>query len=468
MDRLKSFVFAGLIIYVVFYLIQSLIIITYPYQVSYPEGLILNQVKLLLEGRQIYKDINDYPLIVTNYPPVYLLFCAGLVKFFGVSFAWGRLITFLAALFVVFLIYKILLPKTKKEIAIVSALLFISSSYIYKDTPFMRVDMLGLLFSLLGFYIFLHLEQRNTTLCSIPFFLLSLYTKQTFIAAPITISIWLFFTQRKRSISFIFSMIISYLLIFILINHLTHGEFFRHNILYNLNIFELKQALKYYVRFLQNHAILFLFSIVFIFDTLRNKEFSIWSVYFIISAITGISVGKIGANTNYFFELIALSCILTGLSIGRLKNCIDEKKYFLFINSALVIQLILFLHMPFYSEPAITRSDRQNAAELSRVVLNTDGSVISEDGGIIVLNKKQVLFQPFEFTQLANQKLWNQDKFVNDIKNKRFSLLVFSFNIDCFFDKERLTPEMVDAIKENYHIERIIGDYFLYKPISKQ
>ncbi|MEO0122749.1 MAG: glycosyltransferase family 39 protein [candidate division WOR-3 bacterium] len=466
MNKLKLLISAGLIIYTLFYLIQSSTIITYPYQVSYPEGLILNQIKLLLEGKPIYKSINDYPLIVTNYPPVYLLLCAGFVKLFGLSFIWGRLITFLATIFVVFMIYKILHQKTQKEIAIISALLFISSSYIYKDTPFMRVDMLGLLCSLLGFYIFLRVDLKNSTLYSIPFFILSLYTKQTFISAPIAIAISLLFRLRKRALIFILLMIISYLFIFFIINQSTHGEFFRHNILYNFNIFDLKQAFKFYIRFLQNHAILFFFSVLFILDTFRKKEFSFWSVYFIIAAINGFSVGKVGANTNYFFELIALNCILAGLSIERLKNYIDEKKYPLFINGALLTQLILFLHMPFYSEPAITKTDWRNFAQLSQVILNTDGKIISEDAGIIVVNKKQVLFQPFELTQLANQKLWNQDKFVNDIKNRRFSLLVFSFNVNCSFDKERLTSEMADAIKENYYIERIIGDYFLYKPLS--
>ncbi len=466
MNKLKLIVWVGLVVYALVYIIQSAIIITYPYQVSYPEGLILNQVKLLLAGDPIYKSIDDYPFIVTNYPPVYLFCCAGLVKIFGLSFAWGRLITFLVTIFVVFLIYKFLKPKIQKEIALISALLFISSSYIYKDTPFMRVDMLGLFFCLLGFYIFLNIDIKNNTFYSVFLFLLSLYTKQTFISAPIAIAIWLFFNQRKRSIIFIFSMIIPYLIIFLLINYLTKGEFFRHNILYNLNIFDLKQAFKYYIRFLQTHSILLLFSLLFFLDTARNKEFFIWRLYFIFSAIIGISVGKIGANTNYFFELIALSCIITGFSIERLKNYIDSKKYLLITNSALITQLVLFAHMPFYSEPAITKSDWQNGAQLSRVVLNTLDKIISEDAGVLVLNKKQVLFQPFELTQLAYQKLWDQDKFLNDIRSKRFSLILLSFNVNYFSDKERLTSKMAEAIKENYYIETLIGNYFLYRPIS--
>lgn len=466
MRLIKILVSVVLAAYIIFYLVQSFTVITYPGQLSYPEGIILNQAKLLSEEKLIYKNINDYPFILANYPPVYLFFCAVLVKLFGISFFWGRLVTFLAAILVSLLIYKILRHKTSKEIAIISAVLFISSSYIYKDTPFMRVDMLGLFFSLFGFYIFVEKDQKTNSFYSIPFFIISLYTKQTFVGAPIAIALWLFFNQRKRALVFILFMLLAYAIIFFFINHLTKGEFYRHNVVYNLNIFNPEQGAKYYVRFLQTHSILFLFSLLFIFDSIRDKDFSVFSIYFIVSAIVALSVGKVGANTNYFFEMITLMCVLSGFFLYRIKKHIDEKKHNLFKNIAIFTQLLLFLHIPFITEPAITKSDRLNFERLSQIFSNTTGEIISEDSGILVLNKKEVLFQFFEFTQISNQKLWNQKPFLEDIKNKRFSMIVLSFDIDCFVDKERLTPEMVEAIKKNYRISDKIGEYFIYIPVS--
>ncbi|MCX7995022.1 MAG: glycosyltransferase family 39 protein [candidate division WOR-3 bacterium] len=465
MNKLRLLVFAGLIVYAAFFLIQSCLIITYPYQVSYPEGLILNQAALLSRGENIYKSINDYPFIVVNYPPVYLLLNAGLFKLFKVSFAPGRLITFLATISVCILIYKILLKKTKKEVAVISALLFISSSYIFKDNPFMRVDMLGLLFTLLGVRIFLDIEHRYNIIYAIGFFILALYTKPTFVSAPLAVAIYLLATNHKKAMVFILTMAIVYSLTFFIINNLTSGEFFRHNVLYNLNIFDIKQAAKYYSRFLQTHALLFFFSLVYIFDGVQNRESIIWITYFIVSAVITISVGKIGAGSNYFFELIALNCILTGLSIERFKDYIDAKKYTLFINGVLLAQLVLFIHAPFLNEPAIIQTRRQDFQKLAQIISNTDGDIISEDAGMLVLNKKEVLFQPFEFTQLAHQKIWNQKKFVDDLASCRFSLLILSFDVHCFYDRERLTPEMVEAIKKSYYIVDKIGDYYLYHPI---
>ncbi|MGQ9465509.1 MAG: glycosyltransferase family 39 protein [bacterium] len=452
-------------IYCLFYLIQSLIIIKFPYQISYPEGFILYQSYLISKGVSIYKTINEYPYLVVNYPPIYQFLCAFFVKLFGVSFVFGRLITFVASIIITWIIYKILKEKTGREIAAISALLFVSSSYIYKNSPFFRVDMLGLCFSLLGIYLFL---RKGKLLITAIFFVAALYTKPTFISAPLAVALYLLFTENKKGVAFIMYLIPLYAVIFFLINYFTQGEFYRHNFLYNMNIFIFKQLAKYYIWFLQSHSILILFSLIFLFSSVAEKKYSLYVIYFIISTVVALSVGKIGANMNYFFETIAVSCILTGLAINRLREIIrDEKTSTLLVNAALLIQLLLFIHIPFVTKPAITRSDLKNSKLLSEVVCSTDGKIISEDAGLLILNNKPVLFMPFEFTQLANQKLWDQTRFLNDIKHKDFSLIILSFDLHCKVDEERLTPAMVKAIKENYYINQTIGEYFLYYPLAR-
>ncbi len=456
---------AGLIIYALFYFIQSYVVITFPYQISYPEGFVLNQSHLISKGESIYRGINEYPYLISNYPPVYQFLCALFVKLFGVSFVYGRLITFLVSILICWLIFIILKNETSREIAIISALLFIASSYIYKNNPFFRVDMLGLLFSLMGIYMF---QKTDKLIFGTIFFIAALYTKQTFVSAPIAVALYLFLTDKKRALTFVVLMLLCYIAIFFLINFYTKGEFYRHNFLYNMNTFIFKQMAKHYIWFLQNHAIIILFSVIFLFIPDIQKKYSIFVIYFIISALVAVSVGKIGANMNYFFEIIAVSCILMGLAMKRLKEIFkDEKTWAMLINSALFIQLLLFLHIPFFTEPIITKNELTNSKLLSEVVHNTDGKIISEDAGLLLMNNKPIIFMPFEFTQLTNQKIWDQTRFVNDLKNRQFSLIILSFDIHCQVDKERLTPLMVDAIKENYYIGQVIGEYFLYYPVIK-
>uniref|UniRef100_A0A7C4THN1 Glycosyltransferase RgtA/B/C/D-like domain-containing protein n=1 Tax=candidate division WOR-3 bacterium TaxID=2052148 RepID=A0A7C4THN1_UNCW3 len=462
MTRIRKIIIFWLAVYSLFYLIESFIVITYPYEVSYTEGFILNQAYLISKGESIYKRIDEYPYLVANYPPLYPLLCAIFVKLFGISFIPGRLITFLSSIFVVGIIYKILKKETAKDIAIISALFFISSSYIFKSTPLFRIDMLGLFFSLLGLYIFI---QTNRIFLPILCFLAALYTKPTFVSAPLALAIFLLLTEKKKGFIFIFLMSLSYATIFLLINHLTSGGFYKHTFLYNLNIFIFKQAIKQYILTLQNHTILILFSLFYLFYTFTEKKISILTIYFIISCIIAVSVGKIGSNLSYFYEMIALSCILTGLSLEKFKNGVNEKIYNYLSNAAILLQLIIFLHMPYLTEPSATRLSLKNSRRLSEIVAHTDGSILSEDGSLLIKNSKPILFQFFEFTQLANQKIWNQTEFVRDIKNRQFALIILSFDVNCFVDEERLTPEMAEAIRGNYYVVDKIGDYYLYKPI---
>ncbi|MEO0094471.1 MAG: glycosyltransferase family 39 protein [candidate division WOR-3 bacterium] len=461
MGTLKKLIFIGLVIYAIFYIVQSIIVISYPYQVSYPEGFILNQAHLISKGRSIYQTINEYPYVVANYPPLYCYLCAIFVKIFGVSFIPGRAITFFSVLGIAFMIYKILREYVEREHAIIGSLLFISSSYIFKNSPFMRVDMLGLFFCFLGIYLFI---SQKRLLLPILFFTAGLYTKQTFFAAPLAVGLSLLQGDRKRAVNYIIAICLSWGLIFLLINQLTHGEFFLHNFVYNLNTFLFKQAIKQYVWALQNHAILILFSIIYMMYSIAEKKYSLLLIYFVVSCIIAISVGKIGANMNYFFEMIALSCVLTGLSLGRLHKEMNEKVYNYFSTSAILVQLILFLHMPYLTEPSATKLRGEDVRKVCNLISKTEGNIISEDAGLLVLNNKSVLFQPFELTQLANQKIWSQAVFIHNIELKLFSLFVLSFDLNCQVDEERLTPEMVQAIKENYYLKERIGAYYLYYP----
>ncbi|MGB9721039.1 MAG: ArnT family glycosyltransferase [bacterium] len=461
MKKLKQLVFIGLIVYAIFYLIESLAIISYPYQISYPEGFILNQAYLISKGRSIYQTINEYPYIVTNYPPLYCYLCAIFVKIFGVSFVPGRIITFLSVLGIAFLIYKVLLKYVEREHAIISSLLFVSSSYVFKNSPFMRVDMLGLFFCFLGIYLFI--SQRKLILPVI-FFTAALYTKQVFFAAPLAVALSLLKSDRKKAFNFIIAICLSCIILFLVINQLTHGEFYLHNFVYNLNIFIFEQAIKHYVWALQNHAILMLFSIIYAFYSIAEKKNLVLVGYFFLACIVAVSVGKIGANMNYFFEMIALSCVLTGLCLGKLQNEMNERVYNCLYIAAIFVQLVLFLHMPYLTEPSATKLRGEESRKVSRIISKTEGNIISEDAGLLVLNNKSVLFQPFEMTQLANQKIWNQTVFIHNIETKLFSLIVLSYDLNCQADKERLTPEMIQSIQQNYFIKEKIGEYHLYYP----
>lgn len=460
-------VFVLLCIYLLFYITNSLIVIIYPYQISYPEGFLLNQAQLIAQGRPIYNSITDYPFLVANYPPLYPYLCGLFVKLFGVSFAWGRIVSFISVIACAYLIYLIVKKETNQErFAWLSSLLFPASVFVYKIGAQGRVDMLGLALTLLGLWFAIKHIDKKIMYLSILFFVAALFTKQTFAAAPIAFAVYLFFLNRTRGFLFIVITLLSYSIVFLVFNALTAGELYRHNILYNANPYSFLFAVKMYGSFLKTHLILFTLSLAYmVFSPVKKHILSLFPIYFIVAALIAFTVGKIGSNVNYFLELIAAASIMAGLCAHELA---ENTKAQLVIPALIIAQLILFAHMPFITGKTPSRDDHDTAQRISAMIQITPGDILSEDAGLLVLNKRPVLFQPFEFTQLARTGLWDQSRFVRDIEDQKFTLLILGSDIQGSYDEERFTPEMAAVIANSYILKEKIRDWYIYKPIKNE
>jgi hypothetical protein len=457
-------------VYAIFFLIEAGMISAYPYQVSYGEGFLLNQAVMLSNGEPIYHNITTYPFIVGNYPPVYLYLCAFGINVFGIVFSIGRIISLVSTVASGIFIFLIIRETCRLrgtwslQHTLIGSLFIFASPYIADYFPLFRVDALALALSLAGLYIVTRFENTKVLYLSIPFFVGALFTKQSYVAAPIAAILYLLFTTTKKGIGYAGILVIVYGGSFMLINSITRGQFFLHTVTYNANIWSIVRTIKMYVRALQIHAPLFFIAAVYTTYGITKKRVSLIMLYFIIAALGALTVGKIGSNVNYFGEVIAASCILLGMFLNN-PECltVQSKKI---ITAVLVLQLILFAHLPGVTGFTVTTADFKNAQHVSEIITRTPGPILSEDAGLLVLNKKPVLVQPFIMTQLAEQGLWDQTPVVSDIESQHFSLIILTFDLKCRVDEERLTKEIREAIKTHYTLQKAIGDYYLYQPIQ--
>jgi hypothetical protein len=83
-------VFAGLATYAAFTAWLALSGLTYPYQLDYGEGPLLDQARLIWQGQGIYKGLEGYPYAFSNYPPLLQALAALLIPVLGVSYSAGR------------------------------------------------------------------------------------------------------------------------------------------------------------------------------------------------------------------------------------------------------------------------------------------------------------------------------------------------------------------------------------------
>jgi len=477
---LHYILFAGLAAYFIYYVFDAYRCISYPYQIDYGEGFLLYFAHTLSQGHTIYHDMSIYPFIPGLYPPVYALVCAPLVKLFGISFSIGRLISVLSAILVGILIYKIVAIKADKRIAVISTLFFFASPYIYYWTRLFRVDTLGLLFSLVGIYLVLKYERSKAIYLSIPFFLLAVYTKQSLIAAPIASFLYLFLKDKRLGITSAGLFGLSGILLFLLCNYATDGQFYLHTVAYQNFGISLHQTIERYLDMIQTHAILFGFAFVQAVYIILKKNPGLFAYYFVASALIAVSVGRPGSHVNYFLELIVACCILSGTLLSELQPQIKKASLIgISVVVLLLLQLAYFAHLPYTP----TAEDLRIGEEAASWVQSSSGSILSEDAGLVVINDKELLIEFFMATQMEKRGLWDQSKFVSDLQNKSFSLILLEVNAKSqlafltlegsdeiartqqrYSNRQRFTVEMLEAIVSNYHLTETIGKYFVYEP----
>jgi hypothetical protein len=468
----ERLVLLGLLIYFVFFLIHVSVCLVFPNDLDNEEGFILNQVHQLRTGHTIYPTLADYPYTVGNYPPVFQLMCVPFNWVFGDTHFFGRFISILSTLLLGGLIFLIVKRFSEDWFAGAVAGLFpFAVHYVYLWAPYDRVDMLALFFTVLGLYLLLRNPQRITY--PIVFFLLALFTKQTMIAAPAAALIYLWGKDKKDAGLFLVITAIAFFAIFFALNFLTHGQFYKHLVVYNVNPFHWSDVRNFFFNLFRFYWIFLGFIFVSLFITVTDSEKRLFLFYFLFAVLVSLSCGKEGSAVNYLIELIVAGSILMGMSLAVLnKNILYAR---IFIPIILLIQLYLIIHvvyMPQYwygtpqyrTTPSARNFDLVESVE--RIIRETPGDVLSDDASLLVRTGKPVLFQPFIMSTLARQGKWNQSKFINDIRQKRFSLLVLYFPLrpETPDMEERYTPEMINALMENYEPVDYRHPYWIHRP----
>ncbi len=208
-------------------------------------------------------------------------------------------------------------------------------------------DILAVLFTLVGVYLFIRYEKSNKYRLSIPFFILAVFTKQTAITGPLAIWAYLFFSSQKnwrKIIDFSLLFIVPSFLLFLVFNLLTKGNFFIDIFLVPRSIsWDFINFVNYWRGAFYSFGFIFLPAIAFIIlDKLEKGNFSLLSWMFIFSLLARYDIGIVGSSDNYFMETISLAGVLTVLLLSKLwSGDYSKKKSWLvaiFILAVLLVQ----------------------------------------------------------------------------------------------------------------------------------
>lgn len=440
---------------VLFFLRHACGVIPFPYELAAGEELLLRDAVHILSGRPVYADANDFPFIVSNYPPLFALLSSLLLPRLGVSLTASRVVASLSTLLCAALVGAIVFQGCRSKVAgAICGGTFLGSMFVYQWGAWGRVDSTAILFSLLAILVAQRWENwRGITLATLVC-LLSLFTKQTQWAAPLAIFVWLLSRRHwRRALGFALLLGGVGGLIVLGLNALTSGEILRHLVLYNTLPYSPRALLGYWRAFAVTHGVLAGIAVVYVVTSLARRRLSLPVVYFAAVAVLTVAAGRAGASSNYFLELIAASLILCGLLWGELSK---EGGYSsAVVPVALVVQLLWFWafpHSPLRVHYNPLRSfgytpqaaDVQSCERIDDYVAEAGGEILTEGGGFALKNGKELYCSPWLLSALEPTGLVDEGllRLEEALGQRRFSLVILTW--------QSYPTRILDAVWANY------------------
>jgi hypothetical protein len=200
-----------------------------------------------------------------------------------------------------------------------------------------------------------------------------------------------------------------------------------------------------------------------------NPLWTLTAPYLLAALISAATIGKIGSNVNYLLELCAALSLAVGVVIatGQKHLALQSVRGLILIVLLLGIgRMVHFTLRDYTSDLVNRRVTISRLSELSSLIADTPGDILADEYmGMLTLQGRPLIIQPFEMTQLARAGKWDQTPLIDRIKNKEFAAIII---YDKPWAQDRWTQEMFDAINDAYMLTDVIAENKVYKAFERK
>jgi len=461
-----------------FFLYYSWTMATFPYQLDYGEGPILQIALRVAHGQPLYPNLTGYPYVIASYMPFYYLLCALGARIAGPSFLPGRLISLASALAIAVLAGLIVWDRTRQRFAsfLAGGLVLAIPQFLVWST-LMRVDMLALALGVTGFYLF----QRERPAAGVAAFALAVFTRRTTVAGAVGALADL--AMRRGWGVAIKTALAQFGAIVVLVAGallVTRGGLYRQLSWHTRTSLGASwtwhQVWTVLGVALREWPVYFLLAALGAVWCLVRAPHRGLFVYFLAACAVASTMGRIGSSHNYLLEPLAVGAMMTGVLWGEAaRRPALARPTALLVGGAIALQLVRTgLNMPYSISLLRPLTPPAAARAVEAAIARAPGPVLAEDVGLIERAGKEAPLEPFEFTQLARAGIIDPTPVVDDIRRGRFSLIVLRFDVDELnitrpgVDRvsDRWLDEMLVAIKQRYRLAERASVYWVYVPRS--
>jgi len=417
-----------------------------PYQFDYEEGNVLNATVRINAGLTPYPAPQSWPVVLNSYGPIPYLISAVLIRDREPELFRPRMVSLVAATIVAFEIGLLASGFTNRVLFGISlGAFFLTLPLVQEWAPLLRVDFLGLAFSLGGLVVFLRLPRLHFV---VPFFLAgALLCKVTFLAAPITCVVIL--VRRKRWRELTFGMLAGVAVLGTAIATLqwsTHGGFLFHQLGTHVDSLSWTNYRTHAIRVLRETAALVALTLVGILRRRRLASPFLYLFFVILGTATAL---KVGSESNHFLELEAALCISSAAGVCELQ----KMKSLPFATAGLVVSCGVILAVEGITNRAWYRSQGVvDECPQAYAYIHDHERVLSENVGALLLTGRQVLLSnPFVYAQLVRSGKWPSGRVEQMLEESTADLVIIG---KPRISEQRWSQPALAALASNYHVSK--------------
>src|SRR3989344_660396 len=451
----------------VFFVTRAVGQIGSPWDLGYPERALVYKILAVSQGQALYTDWNKEPYAIAPYTPIYYLAAGWLAAALRLGlpaiYILSRGLSLAATLMSSGVIY-ILSRRlgVSKYVSWMGSGIFLSSPLLLPWGYTSRPDALALLFSLMAMMMIVRGGRFSFWLSAL-FAVLAFYTKQVYVSAITAIVVyWLVNKEYKRATELAATVTLAVLIVFSLGNSITGGEFYRNVVLANKVHFDFSNilwVLAYVLTY--NFYTVGLASLSFRIEFRKDGIRTLVRIYFGLSAVVAILLSfKPGTDVNYYLEPMAVGTLLAGVSLDWLIRRGEKTGLGWLVGTGYVLMVM---------DAALVRSDRLELWRGGMLNLAAiSGPVLTQDPGLALRTGHElVISDAFNFSFLADQRLWDPAKLVGMIDEKKYEgigLLSDVNNLEKYGGVTTWPKSLVDPIVNNYELVYYGGRNFVYLP----
>ena len=425
---------------------------------DYGEGGTLQCAALIHQGLPLYPDYAKPPYWINPYTPLYL-WLVSLTQGPIPSFAGGRALSFLATLATVAVPFW---AYGKRWQNVAFACLFLVSPLVFNWSCLCRVDCLALFFTMAGLLL---LEKRPSPFPAGLCFILAIWTKQSFLAAPLASVIYLAFTDRKKCLRLTLFLGALVSLSLGLWQWSSEGGFFHVQSAFMLRWPPNEPGQAWY--FLGHYAPLEALLVPFALWAATRPEHRLWGCYLLVDLFWLRGCGRPGAFYNYFLEIhLALSWLaaqaaqgprwswLVPLQMATLGGCLSLPPYLFSVRQYLVYETwpVFQLKQPVY----VQRLEKQGA-DIKAILDQNPGPVLAENLGLpLAYGRFSAFCDPFIYSVLFRTGSVDVESMRSWIRAQGPAVVILQRRAGQ--GNVRLPEEPLQDIEEHYQVEGRFGE----------